>query len=306
MFFQFFYFSWYKILFVTVIGIAVSIIIGLPIFYSSHKRSVNFKVSFYHSEEFGSVAEILDVPFKFYMRDFDVTFWGSDAFHRTVRTVRFQNLDIDFIPPKVFTSFANMERLEILNSTFEFVDQNTFKNGESVKELILERNQIKYLDNRAFLPLKNLEDLNMEKNEIGYLKEGIFSNNPKLKSLNLKSNKIDMIDPSLMKDFSRIGKVDLTNNLCISSDKFDETDLKKCFENSLDESKKDAMRNIYKSLVEKSEKELEIIPEIGLRKGWVLIKLYYEMIAFVVLYGYAIYSMWWKLINRHKYQDKDD
>lgn len=129
------------------------------------------------------------------------------------------NSTVKFIPNSLFTTFKNLEYLNIgANNTFEIMKPEYLKNAKSLKVLWVYENSVKRLDGKIFVEAPNLEHINFERNQIESIHEMTFNGLPNLQGIYLHKNKITNLHPSTFFFITTLDNLVLSENVCINQE----------------------------------------------------------------------------------------
>jgi len=104
----------------------------------------------------------------------------------------YQQAQLNYFPRGLNNFFKNLKVINIFNSGLKEIHQSDLKDFPKLMNL--------------FLPANNLE----------IIEENLFEFNPNLKWINLNSNKISHIDPTVFDNLTKLSRLYLGTNSCIS------------------------------------------------------------------------------------------
>jgi Leucine-rich repeat (LRR) protein len=137
----------------------------------------------------------------------------------SVKMVKFEGATKVYAPPtKIFTTFVNLEVLDIFNAFLQELRTNTFTNAKMLKVLYLNNNEIKILNQDTFLGAINLQSITLSCNQISTINQNAFRGLANLIHLNLAKNQISILDPLTFAVTPKLNQLDLRNNLLANID----------------------------------------------------------------------------------------
>lgn len=132
-----------------------------------------------------------------------------------VKAIHIHDTNTKFIPAFLgyvfFLTAFYMERTQLVQ-----IKAKDFTDMHSLEVLSLYENKLTSLPLDAFSILKALRIIILSRNQIEELSNGLFSNNVNLEHIYLYGSKIKFIGPGLFDGLTKLNKVDLDSNICIS------------------------------------------------------------------------------------------
>ena len=136
---------------------------------------------------------------------------GSDSFHlhlvynidadsNAIKTLSFEESNMDNIPAELFDLYKNLENLKATDLELERVQQYDFKNAKKLITLNVSSNHVTKLQDYMFDTLPKLESIDMSHNLITTIRSRSFhltvgyGNIIKVKNFNLSHNRLSSID----------------------------------------------------------------------------------------------------------------
>jgi Leucine-rich repeat (LRR) protein len=124
----------------------------------------------------------------------------------------FQSSNIYYVPSQIFTTFPNMDTVNIGGSNLHQIKANTFQDAYSLKIFWAQYHSLSTLQADAFLGAKNLELINLNGGELTQISGYAFRGLPKLYQILLSSNKLTKLDPSTFSTLSSLKDIFLADN----------------------------------------------------------------------------------------------
>jgi hypothetical protein len=145
-------------------------------------------------------------------------FTGADSEKNEATSICFASCghSVDFIPLKIFSTFPNLNGIEIVFSQIPILKENLF--GEKfvkIEFLRLVSNEIQEIEPNALQHLKNLKWIRMSNNPIEVL-GNIFRHNTMLEFIGLSNNRLHAIPPKLFDGLNNLKIVLLQFNHCVN------------------------------------------------------------------------------------------
>jgi hypothetical protein len=129
-----------------------------------------------------------------------------------ITRVDFTSSSIDFVPSELFTTFENLEHLEMQNQKLKEMDRDTFMNAKSLKVLQLHTNKLRKLSAFNFRGADNLKHIFIPTNEIQEIDEDAFRNMVDLELIHLCENNLKEIHKNTFKTLLKLNDVSLNAN----------------------------------------------------------------------------------------------
>jgi Leucine-rich repeat (LRR) protein len=125
---------------------------------------------------------------------------------------------IDFIPRDILAGFPNLNGIGMEYCNLSTVKEGLFKEElQNIEYLWLAFNQIEVIEPKAFQYLVKLQWVSLYGNKIQALPDRIFQNNPDLIYIDLERNKISSIVPNFFDGLNKFKRIELVNNVCVST-----------------------------------------------------------------------------------------
>lgn len=153
---------------------------------------------------------------KLYDRSRQVTVGGFHLSGNTNNDVRFLRIELShtpFIIRELFTSFPNLEGLEIMFSDLREISNESFANALNLKYLNIRNNPIRRIEANVFNAMRNLEVLNLWWNtDLDYVSEDAFTGLESLIDLQIISSDIPFVLPRTFRPLTSLRFLELAQN----------------------------------------------------------------------------------------------
>jgi Leucine-rich repeat (LRR) protein len=151
-----------------------------------------------------------------YDRSRQVSVGGFHVGPNTNANVRFLRIELSrtpFIIRELFTSFPNLEGLEIIFSELSEISAESFTNARNLKYLNIRNNPIKRIEANVFQNATNLEELYLWWNsELNFVSENAFTGLENLRELHLISSNLPSILPRTFRPLTSLQLLELSQN----------------------------------------------------------------------------------------------
>lgn len=129
-----------------------------------------------------------------------------------IKQVIFQSSSIYAVPPELFATFKNLEKLTMVAQGVQEIQPNTFTFADKLKELNIRNNSLKILTERTFDGAYNLRELLFGFNEISSVHKNSFKKLVKLDRIELGYNRLRTFDPSTLDNLLDFTQISLMGN----------------------------------------------------------------------------------------------
>ncbi|XP_053686699.1 leucine-rich repeat-containing G-protein coupled receptor 4-like [Sabethes cyaneus] len=124
----------------------------------------------------------------------------------------FNSSKLTEIPRILFTSFPEMQNLDVVKSQIENINKYTFEHAKDLRYLNLSSNQLTVLNNFAFKGCDKLVRLDVSNNRITDVKSNALSDASKLDHLDLSGNLLEVLDENLFSKLNLLTYLSMANN----------------------------------------------------------------------------------------------
>jgi hypothetical protein len=151
-----------------------------------------------------------------------VKFIGTHEAGRGDQNVRRMTVmygNIPFILPQYFTTFTNLETLEMDISGLVRIQAGAFKNAGNLETIFIHQTPLAIIEPNAFVGASKLTGLALKNNlELKRIDENIFNGLEKLRALDLSSNGINSINVNAFRPLTSLSTIYLSYNSLTSLD----------------------------------------------------------------------------------------
>jgi Leucine-rich repeat (LRR) protein len=161
----------------------------------------------------------------------------------TIHTVTFSRSSLYYLPPIIFTTFLNLQKLWFENTDLEEIRPNTFQNAKKLTSIYFQFSNIKILpayafvgaplqtiyfsksnknstiDPNAFRGLKALTEIQFYSTNMTAIQKTSFVDSPNIINIMLNAHKINFVDPSAFATLKSLQVLSLAVNELTSLDK---------------------------------------------------------------------------------------
>ncbi|KXJ81829.1 hypothetical protein RP20_CCG016865 [Aedes albopictus] len=116
------------------------------------------------------------------------------------------------IPRVMFTSFPEMQNLDVTRCQVENINKYTFEQAKELRYLNMSGNQLSMLNNFVFKGCDKLVRLDVSSNRISEVKEKALHDLPKIDHLDLSGNLLKQLDAGLFSKLTLLSYLSLANN----------------------------------------------------------------------------------------------
>ncbi len=115
-----------------------------------------------------------------------------------ITEVKFIESMVHTLPSELFSTFKNLQTVQIDGSGIKEIKPNTFMNAKNLKQLILTNNELTEIEENMFMGAENLEKLMLNYNKIANIHKNAFKNLTKLQHLSIGGNQLKSVDRNLL------------------------------------------------------------------------------------------------------------
>lgn len=126
--------------------------------------------------------------------------------------VRILDSDIPFIIKQIFTTFPNLERLQITRVGLIKIQPNAFVDARNLKNLIINENPLTVIPQAAFIGISGLNELDLRSNSITALHFNAFIGLSQLIDLHLGFNQIYELPDNVFRPLTGLINIHLDSN----------------------------------------------------------------------------------------------
>ncbi|XP_050072887.1 leucine-rich repeat transmembrane neuronal protein 3-like [Anopheles maculipalpis] len=125
----------------------------------------------------------------------------------------FQQSRMEEIPRSLFTTFPEMQTIDLRNTGIENINKFTFEKAKQLRHLVLHGNRLKVLNNFIFKGCDLLEWLDLSHNQLQEVKEKTFHDIPLVKELYLDHNRLVTLPEDVFGELPNLAVLSLNDNL---------------------------------------------------------------------------------------------
>lgn len=137
-------------------------------------------------------------------------------FSANVDTALIQKTDLEVIGENAFSGLVLLKTLDLMRNQISKIHKNAFQELVNLEYLALSSNNIEFLDDDVFANNSKLETFFIGSNKLTSISARLFSRNPNIANLDFNSNAITQIEKGFLGDMSKVKKLYLIYNECIT------------------------------------------------------------------------------------------
>ncbi|EAT41232.1 AAEL007103-PA [Aedes aegypti] len=124
----------------------------------------------------------------------------------------FSDSKLTEIPRIMFTSFPEMQNLDVTRSQVENINKYTFEQAKELRYLNISGNRLSVLNSFVFKGCDKLVRLDVSNNRLSEVKEKALHDLPKIDHLDLSGNLLEQLDEGLFSKLTLLSYLSLANN----------------------------------------------------------------------------------------------
>ena len=188
-------------------------VITLLLVFATSASATTLKCEFSRNTMFGYVCEIRSVDL---LAEEKVTIEHADH-HKgktdaDVKMISFGQSTVNFVPNQIFTTFPNLEILDLLNVSMTKWNRDYIKNGKNLKRIWLAHNDLRELVDNSFMGATGVENLVLHNNKIGKISDKAFNGLLQLKSIELQNNFMTSLAGNFFSPLKKLVEINLNEN----------------------------------------------------------------------------------------------
>lgn len=161
-------------------------------------------------EKFVNMERMMIIS-SFGFKNLDVSY-----FDKKLTLLLMKSTDLETIGEDAFVNLGELRTLSLNYNGLTKIHRNAFRDMIKLEKIELVSNKIEYLHDDTFKNNVNLKLILLYTNKIRVISSLLFSRNINLETIQLQSNEITQIEKDFYKPLTKLTRLDLTSNNCIS------------------------------------------------------------------------------------------
>lgn len=127
-----------------------------------------------------------------------------------------KSTDLETIGENAFNGLIELRTLSLNYNSLTNIDKHAFRDLVKMEKIEMVANKIEFLDDKTFENNINLKLILLYNNKLRVISAALFSKNVLLETIQLQNNEITQIEKGFQASLSKVTRLDLTSNLCMS------------------------------------------------------------------------------------------